>query len=121
VLAEEASARHRFAFPDRPVNGSRGHGGQYQWRSDGEYHLFNPQTIHKLQLACRTNNYKVFKEYSELVNNQARNLCTLPRPVRVEAGPHPSSTEDAEGGWLRSHSSKTNAPRPVPIEEVEPI
>jgi len=78
VLAGEVAARHRAAFPGRPVNGETlDAGGQYQWRSDGEYHLFNPQTVHKLQLACRTGNYKVFQEYSELVNHQAQHLCTL--------------------------------------------
>ena len=44
--------RHQRAFPDRPVNGhALDAGGQYQWRDDGEYHLFNPQTVHKLQHA----------------------------------------------------------------------
>jgi glutamate synthase domain-containing protein 2/glutamate synthase domain-containing protein 3 len=52
-------------------------GGQYQWRDSGEYHLFNPQTIHKLQASVRTGSYKLFKEYSGLVNEQSRNLCTL--------------------------------------------
>jgi glutamate synthase (ferredoxin) len=47
-------------------------GGQYQWRDDGEFHLFNPQTIHKLQLACRLGSYKIFKEYAALINNQAK-------------------------------------------------
>jgi glutamate synthase (ferredoxin) len=78
VIAEEVRARHRHAFPARPVNGATlDAGGQYQWRHDGEAHLFNPGTIHRLQLSTRTNNYKVFKEYSELVNNQSKNLCTL--------------------------------------------
>jgi len=99
VLAEEALARHRLAFPARPVNGvALDPGGQYQWRSDGEFHLFNPQTIHKLQLACRTGSYKLFKEYSELVNNQARTLCTL-----------------------RGLFDLKLAPQPVPLEEVEPV
>src|ERR1700722_11554990 len=77
VIAEEALVRHRHAFPDRPMNGTLEAGGQYQWRDSGEYHLFNPQTIHKLQNACRLGSYKIFQEYAELVNNQARNLCTL--------------------------------------------
>ena len=59
VIAEEALARHRHAFPDRPVNGELDAGGQYQWRDSGEHHLFNPQTIHKLQIACRLGSYKV--------------------------------------------------------------
>ena len=52
-------------------------GGQYQWRADGEYHLFNPQTIHKLQNSVRTGSYTIFKEYSRLVNDQTKKLCTL--------------------------------------------
>jgi glutamate synthase (ferredoxin) len=78
VIAQEILARHQRAFPDRPVNGHvLDPGGQYQWREDGEYHLFNPQTIHKLQHAVRTGNYKTFKEYSGLVNEQDQHWCTL--------------------------------------------
>jgi glutamate synthase (ferredoxin) len=77
VIAEEARSRHSHAFPDRPVNGVLEAGGQYQWRDGGEYHLFNPQTIHKLQIGCRLGSYKIFREYADLVNNQAANLCTL--------------------------------------------
>ena len=99
VIAEEVRLRHRHAFPARAVNGATlDPGGQYQWRHDGEYHLFNPETIHKLQLSTRTNNYKVFKEYSELVNNQSQALCTL-----------------------RGLFEFKLAARPIPLEEVEPV
>jgi glutamate synthase (ferredoxin) len=99
VLAEEALARHRRAFPARPVHDATlDPGGQYQWRADGEYHLFNPQTIHKLQLACRTGRYDVFKEYAELINHQARNLCTLRGLLEFKWAEHP-----------------------IPLEEVEPV
>jgi len=122
VLTQETLARHRRAFPDRSVNGETlDAGGQYQWRSDGEFHLFNPQTIHKLQLACRTNNYKVFNEYSELVNNQSRTLCTLRGLLDLRLARQPASTEEAEGGWLQGSPSQRTAPRPVPLEEVEPV
>ena len=58
-IAKEVELRHRHAFPDRQVNGhALDVGGQYQWRKEGEYHLFNPQTVHKLQQAVRTANYK---------------------------------------------------------------
>jgi len=77
VIAGEAIARHHRAFPREAVNTELDAGGQYQWRDGGEYHLFNPQTIHKLQIACRLGSEKIFHEYSELVNNQAKNLCTL--------------------------------------------
>ena len=77
VIAGEALARHQHAFPDRQVNGELDAGGQYQWRDTGEFHLFNPQSIHKLQIACRVGSYQKFKEYAELINNQSKNLCTL--------------------------------------------
>ncbi len=78
IIAQEVLLRHQRAFPDRDVNGHvLDTGGQYQWRDGGEYHLFNPQTIHKLQTAVRTSSYKLFKEYSGLVNAQERNWCTL--------------------------------------------
>src|SRR5207248_4677671 len=62
----------------------------------GEYHLFNPQTIHKLQLACRTASYKVFKEYADLVNNQSRNLCTLRGLLEFKLAENPIPIEDVE-------------------------
>jgi glutamate synthase domain-containing protein 2/glutamate synthase domain-containing protein 1/glutamate synthase domain-containing protein 3 len=98
-IARETLLRHNHAFPERQVNGEvLDPGGQYQWRSDGEYHLFNPETIHKLQLSCRTGSYKVFKEYSDLVNNQSKNFCTL-----------------------RGLFGLNFAPTPIPIEEVESV
>src|SRR5262249_13860100 len=55
VIAHEVAHRHERAFPERPLNGHvLPTGGQYQWRRDGEHHLFNPETVHKLQYACRT-------------------------------------------------------------------
>ena len=78
VIAAEARARHDKAFSERPTNGhTLDIGGHYQYRREGEYHLFNPETVHKLQYACRTGNYKIFKEYSSLVNDRSKRLCTL--------------------------------------------
>jgi glutamate synthase (ferredoxin) len=78
VIAKEVLVRHRAAFPERRAEG---HvlpvGGLYQWRSDGEFHLFNPESIHRLQKAVRNGSYAQFREYSRLVNEQATNLCTL--------------------------------------------
>src|SRR5205085_7027751 len=77
-IYEDVKARHRKAYPPRTYNGrTLDVGGQYQWRRDGEHHLFNPETVHKLQYATRTGDFKVFKEYSQLIDNQARRLCTL--------------------------------------------
>ena len=65
VIAARGPAAPRARFPERPLpSDSLDPGGQYQYRRDGEFHLFNPETIHKLQHACRTGDYKVFKEYS---------------------------------------------------------
>ncbi|MFA5028679.1 MAG: glutamate synthase central domain-containing protein, partial [Candidatus Methylomirabilota bacterium] len=75
VIAEEVARRHRRAFPDRPVKTpDLEGGGEYQWRQEGENHLFNPDTIFKLQHACRSGQYAIFKEYSRLVNDQSRRL-----------------------------------------------
>ncbi len=77
-VAEEVRRRHVRAFPERPLPvHTLEAGGNYQYRRDGEYHLFNPQSIHKLQFACRTGNYDAFKEYSKLIDDQAGHLATL--------------------------------------------
>jgi glutamate synthase (ferredoxin) len=97
VIAQEVLIRHHAAYPERQVNGHvLPAGGQYQWRDDGEYHLFNPETIHRLQKAVRTGSYAVFKEYANLVNDQSKNFCTLRGLLDFKFGD------------------------PVPIEEVEP-
>ncbi|MSQ31310.1 MAG: glutamate synthase large subunit [Dehalococcoidia bacterium] len=77
-VQREALTNHARAFPmleggvhDLDV------GGQYQWRRDGEYHLFNPDTVFRLQHATRTNQMKIFREYTALVNDQSKQLATL--------------------------------------------
>jgi glutamate synthase domain-containing protein 2/glutamate synthase domain-containing protein 1/glutamate synthase domain-containing protein 3 len=98
VIAQEVLLRHHAAFPDRPVNGHvLPSGGQYQWRKDGEQHLFTPESIHKLQKAVRMGNFKAFQEYAALVNDQSVNACTL-------------------RGLLDFKPST-----PIPIEEVESV
>jgi len=78
VIAQEVLARHRAAFPERALNGhALPAGGQYKWRDDGEFHLFNPESIHRLQKSVRTGSFKTFKEYSALIDDQSKNLCTL--------------------------------------------
>jgi glutamate synthase (NADPH/NADH) large chain len=79
-LAEEVLARHALAWPDRPAELAHRDlpgGGEYQWRREGEIHLFNPTTVHKLQHSTRTKQYKVFKEYTTAVDDQAARLATL--------------------------------------------
>ncbi len=102
VLAAEVAARHAAAHAARAT--SRAHrelesGGEYQWRRDGEYHLFNPRTVFKLQHATRAKRYDVFKEYTAAVDGQATRLATLRGLLQLRAGA---------------------AGPPVPIDEVEP-
>jgi glutamate synthase (NADPH) large chain len=99
MLAEEVLIRHREAFPPRPSNGhALPVGGKYQWRHDGEYHLFNPRTVHALQDACRRGDYDRYKQYSADVNNHESQLSTI-------------------RGLLQFNSPY----KPIPIHEVEPI
>ncbi|MFB2968747.1 glutamate synthase large subunit [Aerosakkonema sp. BLCC-F183] len=78
AIATEAILRHSHAFPDRPTNGhTLDVGGEYQWRKDGEAHLFSPETIHTLQKAVRTGSYDIYKQYANLVNEQGKKHFTL--------------------------------------------
>ncbi len=99
VIANEAVLRHQRAFGRQPVKPQELEaGGEYQWRRDGEYHLFNPDTVFKLQHATRTGQYKIFKEYTRAVDTQNEHRATLRGLFRLKpAGP------------------------PVPIDEVEPV
>jgi glutamate synthase (ferredoxin) len=77
-IAKEVEFRHTHAFPERKMTAQTlDVGGDYQWRKDGEYHLFNPETVHKLQKAVRNTDYNAFKEYSKLVNEQHKHWATL--------------------------------------------
>jgi glutamate synthase (NADPH/NADH) large chain len=102
VLAAEVAARHRFAHLDRPTLQAHRDlevGGEYQWRREGEYHLFNPETVFRLQHATRTKRYDIYKEYTHLVDEQSARLATLRGLFKLRTGERP----------------------PVPIEEVEPV
>ena len=77
-IAAEAAARHLRGYAERNAgNGALEVGGEIQWRDGGEYHLNNPQTIHKLQRACQSGDYGVFKDYSSQVDAQQEKLATL--------------------------------------------
>lgn len=101
-IARENQARHDFAYPsDQAV---RAHerlwtGGEYQWRRDGAPHLFNPDTVFRLQHATRTRRYDIFREYTHMVDEQASELKTLRGLFRLKTGVRPA----------------------VPIDEVEPV
>ncbi|MFL9483366.1 glutamate synthase large subunit [Chitinophagaceae bacterium LWZ2-11] len=77
-IAKEVLAKHYFAFSKKDIPVERlPVGGLYQWKRKGEFHLFNPATIHALQHSTKTNDYAAFKKYSKLVNDQAEKACTL--------------------------------------------
>jgi glutamate synthase (NADPH/NADH) large chain len=79
-IAREVSERHRVAYPSNPER--RAHrklelGGEYQWRREGEYHLFNPETVYRLQHSTRAKRYDIFKQYTQAVDDQSKHLATL--------------------------------------------
>jgi glutamate synthase (NADPH/NADH) large chain len=80
VIAEETIKRHFLAYPpggEIPGAKKLAVGGEYQWRRDGEPHLFNPETVFALQHSTRTKRYDIFKRYTTLINDQSKNLMTL--------------------------------------------
>ncbi|WP_374111714.1 glutamate synthase large subunit [Pseudonocardia sp. ICBG1142] len=99
VLAEEVLAHHRRAYPADDVRASHRAlpvGGEYQWRREGELHLFNPQTVFKLQHSTRAGKYEVFKEYTKAVDDQAKRLMTLRGLFRFKDGREPVSIDEVE-------------------------
>src|SRR5579863_10178195 len=104
AIATEIAARHRHAWEERESELAHREievGGDYQWRREGEFHLFNPRTVFKLQHATRSRRYEIFKEYTTLVDDQSEQLATLRGLLVMRTG------EDAPR-------------KPVPLEEVEP-
>jgi len=97
VIAKECQERHHFAHEVSPaLDGDLDPGGHYQWRRRGEFHMYNPDTVAKLQHSARAGNYRLFKEYSKLVNDQSEKLCTIRGLLKFKPG------------------------APIPIDEVEP-
>jgi glutamate synthase (NADPH/NADH) large chain len=102
VLAAGAAARHALAHPANPAERAHrdlDYGGEYQWRREGEYHLFNPETVYKLQHATRSGRYDIFKDYTRKVDDQSKHLATLRGLFRF----------------------RTDTVTPVPIDEVESV
>lgn len=98
-IAEEIRRRHRIAYPDR--QSVRAHrrlelGGEYQWRREGEYHLFNPETVFRLQHATRAGRYDIFKQYTKLVDDQSRKLATLRGLFALSPDRSPISIDEVE-------------------------
>ena len=97
VIAEEALRKHAHAF--QPVTESEPElrlGGNYQFRANGEYHLFNPQTISKLQHSVRQNSFQTFQEYTDLLDKQSRQFCTLRGLLEIKSSANPIPLEDVE-------------------------
>jgi glutamate synthase (NADPH/NADH) large chain len=102
TLADEVAMWHRQAFPPDGVHAPHRElevGGDYQWRREGEAHVFSPATVFKLQHSTRAGRYEIFKEYTRLVDDQSQRLMTLRGLFAFRHGVRP----------------------PVPLEEVEPV
>ena len=101
TIAEEVAQRHAFAYLDNPAEYAHRElwvGGEYQWRREGEVHLFNPETVFKLQHATREGRFDIFQQYTGLIDDQSQRLATIRGLLKLD-------TEGRE---------------PIPIEEVEP-
>ena len=100
-IAADVAARHAQAFPKDGISPSHrvlNIGGEYQWRREGEPHLFDPETVFRLQHSTRNRRYDIFKQYTQRVNDQSHRLMTL-------------------RGLFEFDSDRPS----VPIEEVEPV
>ncbi len=134
-LAAEISKRHSRAYPprgSRPAHHRLDTGGDYQWRRDGERHLFSPEAVFRLQHATRSGREEVFREYTRLIDDQSAQLMTLRGLLRIrgvdddpaEAGrlSSPAHPPPARPPSARPPSARPPSARPpVPIEEVEPV
>ncbi len=102
TVHEEVRKRHDIAYPITGISPAHRQlqiGGEYQWRREGEPHLFDPETVFRLQHSTREGRYDVFREYTERVDDQSNRLMTLRGLFDLKVGDRP----------------------PVPIEEVEPV
>lgn len=97
-IAREALAKHKLAFPNTAnIQQYLAAGGVYQWKQQGEAHLFNPQTIHLLQQSTKSNDYNLFKKYTSLINDQSEKSITLRSLIKFKRSPS------------------------IPLSEVEPV
>ncbi len=105
TIAEEVARRHATAYPRGgilPAHRELEIGGEYQWRREGEPHLFDPDTVFRLQHSTRSGSYDIFKQYTKKVDEQSARLMTL-------------------RGLFRLKDSSITGRAPIPIEEVEPV
>ena len=131
VLAAEVARRHARAFPPRgaaPAHRRLDTGGEYQWRREGEPHLFSPETVFKLQHATRTRQYEIFKEYTRMVDDSSARLMTLRGLLRIRGVDDARGQRGRYGRPRRSRRARCTPAgpgggerAPVPVEEVEPV
>ena len=99
VLAQEVSKRHDVAYPFTgisPAHRQLAIGGEYQWRREGEPHLFDPETVFKLQHSTRTGQMDIFRSYTEKVNEQSKRLMTLRGLFELSKDRKPISIDEVE-------------------------
>ncbi|WP_228926669.1 glutamate synthase large subunit [Streptomyces sp. DH7] len=99
VVAKEVAARHTKAYPASGIAASHRAleiGGEYQWRREGEPHLFDPETVFRLQHATRNRRYDIFKQYTDRVNEQSERLMTLRGLFGFDSGRKPISLDEVE-------------------------
>ncbi len=105
TIADEVARRHAVAYPPAGIAAAHRQlaiGGEYQWRREGEPHLFDPDTVFRLQHSTRTGRYDIFKQYTERVDEQSERLMTL-------------------RGMFRFKGADDSGRQPIPIDEVEPV
>jgi len=97
VIAREAQMKHEYAFsPATDSDTELAVGGSYHFRTKGEYHLLNPETISKLQHAVRQDSFKTFQEYTDLIDQQSRNMATLRSLMQIKKAKKPISIDKVE-------------------------
>ena len=109
-VARETLAHHERAFTDKDGNDKAlDSAGEYQWRADGEEHLFNPRTIHLLQQAVRTNDYAAYKKYAELVQGENEQHLTLRALLKIKPAGKPVPLDEVESAESIMRRFKTGA------------
>ena len=110
LVAKEVQMRHEQAFPERP-SGSNAlpAGGKYQFREEGEYHLFNPATVHRLQHAVRTGDYATYKKYAADVNDRSHRFATLRGLLKLKKANQPVPLDEVESVESICRRFKTGA------------
>ena len=98
VIEEEARQRHSQAYPDRDVAASLDldPGGVYQWRRDGEYHMYNPDSIAMLQHSVRSESYETYREFAHLIDDQNRSAATLRGLLEFKTLDEPLPSDEVE-------------------------